>query len=632
MIGREASTAIDTTFARARAKLLAARNERGHWEGQLSASALSTATALVALTLYERATATAASTEAAAGRDVVRRLVARGRQWLRRHQNADGGWGDTTLSLSNISTTALCWAALGMHPADADDAAALEISRRAADWLRRAAGSLAPEQLAAAIVRRYGRDRTFSVPILTQCVLSGQFGERDTAWWLVPQLPFEIAALPQRTFRWLRLPVVSYALPALIAIGQVRHARRPTWNPLARLVRRLATGRTLRVLQRIQPTSGGFLEATPLTSFVAMSLIGAGRAEDPVVQRCLDFLLRSVDADGAWPIDTNLATWVTTLSVNTLSPSADGDGLPADEAARIADWLLAQQYRERHPYTDAAPGGWAWTDLPGGVPDADDTAGALLALRQLCDPNEPRVLAAVAAGARWLLDLQNRDGGVPTFCRGWGKLPFDRSGADLTAHALQAWAAWRAELPGALQRRIATATARGLKYLGRVQRTDGAWSPLWFGNEHSANQENLVFGTSRVLGALVALDSLNDRFVADMRTKGRNWLLAAQRANGGWGGAMAEDCSIEETALATAALAADLRLLRGRDATASTADSQLQQLAPAVERGRSALAALTEAGQRFPPAPIGLYFAKLWYYETLYPLIWTVAATSEPPP
>ena len=25
-------------------------------------------------------------------------------------------------------------------------------------------------------------------------------------------------------------------------------------------------------------------------------------------------------------------------------------------------------------------------------------------------------------------------------------------------------------------------------------------------------------------------------------------------------------------------------------------------------------------------APIGLYFAKLWYYERLYPLIFTVAA------
>ncbi len=38
----------------------------------------------------------------------------------------------------------------------------------------------------------------------------------------------------------------------------------------------------------------------------------------------------------------------------------------------------------------AAPGGWSWTDQPGAVPDADDTAGALLALHQLRDDgNEP---------------------------------------------------------------------------------------------------------------------------------------------------------------------------------------------------------------------------------------------------
>ncbi len=31
-------------------------------------------------------------------------------------------------------------------------------------------------------------------------------------------------------------------------------------------------------------------------------------------------------------------------------------------------------------------------------------------------------------------------------------------------------------------------------------------------------------------------------------------------------------------------------------------------------------------GRRFEPAPIGFYFAKLWYWERLYPLVWTVSA------
>ena len=98
-----------------------------------------------------------------------------------------------------------------------------------------AAGSLEPEALAAAITRRYGKDRTFSVPILTHCALCGRLGSGAEAWRLIPQLPFELAALPHAWFKWLRLPVVSYALPALIAIGQVRHRRRPTRNPLTRL-------------------------------------------------------------------------------------------------------------------------------------------------------------------------------------------------------------------------------------------------------------------------------------------------------------------------------------------------------------------------------------------------------------
>ena len=88
----------------------------------------------------------------------------------------------------------------------------------------------------------------------------------------------------------------------------------------------------------------------------------------------------AVRPDGSWPIDTNLSTWVTTLSINALSDSGEYFGELAHPMRR---WLLDQQYREVHPFTSAAPGGWGWTPLPGAVPDADDTSGALLALRNL---------------------------------------------------------------------------------------------------------------------------------------------------------------------------------------------------------------------------------------------------------
>ena len=36
-----------------------------------------------------------------------------------------------------------------------------------------------------------------------------------------------------------------------------------------------------------------------------------------------------------------------------------------------------------------------------------------------------------------------------------------------------------------------------------------------------------------------------------------------------------------------------------------------------------------ESGRWREAAPVGFYFAKLWYYERLYPMIFTVAALRE---
>ena len=596
-----------------RERLLAARTPAGHWEGELSSSPLSTATAVTALTL-------------AGGHEA---LVRGGLRWLAAHQNPDGGFGDADGCPSNVSTTTLAWATLGQHRAVGRE--------RAEAWLSRRVGPLTAESLAAAITHVYGDDRTFAVPILTHCALAGRFG-----WEHVPVLPFELAALPHAWFKWIGLPVVSYALPALIAIGQAQHHHHPTASRTGRAVRDAVRARTLRILESIQPASGGFLEAAPLTSFVTMALAGSGLAGHPVARQGVAFLTDSVRPDGSWPIDTNLATWLTTLSINALG----GAAFTPEERRYLRRWLLGQQYRVVHPYTRSAPGGWAWTDLSGGVPDGDDTPGALLALAELAaaddgarrraetgegvggetapasqgataasaEPGRPgterratgstahavhgagrmrrhsrhglpahdaELLAAATAGVGWLIDLQNDDGGVPTFCRGWGRLPFDRSSPDLTAHALRAWHAWRAVDP-----RVDRAMERAVAYLVRHQRPDGSWIPLWFGNPWTPDQTNPVYGTARVL-------ECRDLLPAEARLRGEAFLRSKRHEDGSFG-------TIEETALAVAA----------------TGDP----------RGRQWL--LTR--DAFGPAPIGLYFAKLWYFEKLYPLIFTVAALARP--
>jgi squalene-hopene/tetraprenyl-beta-curcumene cyclase len=47
---------------------------------------------------------------------------------------------------------------------------------------------------------------------------------------------------------------------------------------------------------------------------------------------------------------------------------------------------------------------------------------------------------------------------------------------------------------------------------------------------------------------------------------------------------------------------------------------------PAISRGVRWLIEQTKEGTIVTPSPIGLYFAKLWYFEELYPLIFTVSA------
>jgi squalene-hopene/tetraprenyl-beta-curcumene cyclase len=575
--------ALASALHAVRDRLLQAMEPEGFWEGRLSSSALATATAVSAL--------------AASGSESDGPRIAAAIAWLCEHHHADGGWGDSPESPSNLATTLLSVAALKLaaaagiaHPLRAG---ALEKGDK---YLAAHAGR-SSRDIVEALQREYGGDRTFAVPILMNCGLAGL-----VAWEDIPGLPFELAVLPHACYRALRLHVVSYALPALIAIGLLLDRRSPPRNHLRRFVRRGITRRVLEKLRQIQPESGGFLEAAPLTSFVAMGLIPLFGPGQPVAARCLQFLRQSQRADRSWPIDTNLSVWLTTATVTALAAAGE---LPRIDRPRTAQWLAARQYKTLHPYTHAAPGAWAWTDRSGGVPDVDDTAGAILALAELGHRD------GLDEGLQWLLDLQNGDGGWPTFCRGWGKLPFDRSAPDLTAHVLRAMV--RADLArtGSTPanrghaRRQQTAIRRGLEYLDRVQQADGSWIPLWFGNQAAPGQTNPVLGTARVLRALEVLDS-QGRPAA----RGVEYLLGAQNADGGWGGAKGVASSVEETALAVGALAAW---------------ASAPAVGGAVLRGVEYLVrqAAEPAGRA---APVGLYFSHLWYSEQLYPLIWTLEA------
>src|SRR5436190_10727721 len=529
---------LRAAYEKVRDELLAERTADGHWVGELSSSALATATAVSALAVARRQGSGARSQEE------LDSLVSRGVEWLAKQQNEDGGFGDTDLSHSNIATTMLVVAAL--HLAGVTD--------EHSELIQRANAYIDAKGRLKGLRERYGIDKTFVVPIMTNLALAGLVDWRE-----VDPLPFELACVPQAWYRFVGMPVVSYAIPALVAIGQARYFHAPPRNPVTRLIRRLSVNRSLRVLRRMQPDSGGYLEATPLTSFVVMSLASqgsgfrvqgsGGQSAEEVISEGVKFLVTSVRPDGSWPIDTNLATWNTTLAINALAGA--GEDVAVVLGPKCLDWLLSCQHLKRHPFTGANPGGFGWSDLSGAVPDADDTPGAVLALTAWHVGSRPakqesdRLEEAAGKGIEWLVNLQNRDNGWPTFCRGWGKLPFDRSGTDLTAHALRACLAWdrianedASELIwGELTRHgfdsylLEHSRSLALRYLASQQRPDGSWSPLWFGNQDHPNEENLVYGTAKVLMAYRDLGLMD----SPEATRGVAWLVANQNEDGGWG-------------------------------------------------------------------------------------------------
>lgn len=251
--------------------------------------------------------------------------------------------------------------------------------------------------------------------------------------------------------------------------------------------------------------------------------------------------------------------WDTTLVLRSLA----GCGMSLEDApvAAAVDWLLDKEVTRPGDWSNSVqvpPGGWFFEHHNEFYPDVDDTAMALIALRESSRFNVQgskfesadrkstlnfelgtvnsaaasrlRGLNAASQRAiRWMTAMQNRDGGWGAFdkdndsqflCR----VPFadhnamiDPSTPDLTARVLEALALWGAKSNEPhIQRAIA--------YLRRTQERDGSWFGRW-GVNH-------IYGTWQTLVGLAAIGVPAD----DLAVKrGANWLLACQQACGGWG-------------------------------------------------------------------------------------------------
>ncbi|MGE0431743.1 MAG: squalene--hopene cyclase [Planctomycetota bacterium] len=191
-------------------------------------------------------------------------------------------------------------------------------------------------------------------------------------------------------------------------------------------------------------------------------------------------------------------------------------------------------------------GGWAFQYANAFYPDVDDSALVLAVLANVLahetedeagdasgNVRDPRSRATVASaariGLRWLLAMQNEDGGWAAFERGvdnelMREVPMndldnwlDPSTADVTGRCLMALGrfGFTADSP---------IVARAVRFLRTDQAKSGAWWGRW--------GVNYIYGTWSVLTGLEAIGfDMTDAAVQ----KAAKWLQRCQNADGGWG-------------------------------------------------------------------------------------------------
>ncbi len=241
--------------------------------------------------------------------------------------------------------------------------------------------------------------------------------------------------------------------------------------------------------------------------------------------------------------------WDTALSMNALSTCGSaGESRAEDQAAlaRARAWLLRREVRRRGDWSvmnpALEPGGWFFEYHNGFYPDADDTSMVLMGLARCGLAWDDGVrLPAVQRALRWLLAMQNQDGGWAAFDRNINKeiltrVPFadhnamlDPSCPDITARVLEALGQFGYR-PGRRE------VDRALAFLRQRQDRRGCWIGRW--------GVNYIYGTWQVL---TGLEGVGFDMRQPLAQQAAAWLKSVQQPNGGWG----ESCaSYDDPALA----------------------------------------------------------------------------------
>jgi squalene-hopene/tetraprenyl-beta-curcumene cyclase len=471
--------------------------------------------------------------------------------YLRRIQNADGGWPLFYRGDSNISATVKAYYALKCA-GDAVDAPHMRRARERVLALGGAARCNVFTRIALALFRQ--------VP-----------------WRAVPVMPVEIMLLP----RWFpfHLDKISYwsrtvVVPLLILTALRPHARNPsrveiselfvtppdeergylrpaTPSPLGKVflvldgvlrklepffpkaLRRAAIGKAVDFTKtRLNGEDGlGAIFPAMANSVMAFDALGYPASEPnlSIAKRAVRKLLIVKD-DEAYCQPCVSPIWDTALTVHALFESAGGEAPAA--IARANAWLAGRQvlgvvgdWAAQRP--NLRPGGWAfqyWNDY---YPDVDDTGVVAMALHR----EEPaKYREALERATEWIVGMQSKNGGWGAFDAdnehySLNDIPFADHGALLDPPTEDVTARCIGYLLQCGRPKDDPVVARGLEYLRRTQQADGSWFGRW--------GTNYIYGTWSVLNAFAPVGE-NAKNSTTVR-RAVEYLVRFQQPDGGWG-------------------------------------------------------------------------------------------------
>jgi len=270
----------------------------------------------------------------------------------------------------------------------------------------------------------------------------------------------------------------------------------------------------------------------PPMVYLQIALLAMGYArDDDVIQRAEreldDFFIEEGDRIRIQPCfspvwDTGIATYALTDC-----------GMTAEHAPlrSAADWLVRKECRHRGDWQDnldalVEPSGWFFEYNNAWYPDVDDTAMVAMALKRAGGRTH---LDAAKRGVRWILAMQNDDGGWAAFDKTSHRqileyVPFadhnamqDPSCADITGRTLECLA-WHGY--GLDDEHV----QRALGYIKRAQRPEGCWFGRW--------GVNFIYGTwQAIVGPIRCGVDVNEHWVQ----RAGQWMKSIQNDDGSFG-------------------------------------------------------------------------------------------------